>query len=1174
METPVESKVHCPYCSSDDIFSKGSTCICGECGKKFKLPDEENHFKPMELFLSYGHPEAEICKQIKQALENRGHKVWFDEEQIIHGSDWRERIAQGIRNSNGVIACLSRHSVRDPGVCLDELSIAIGVRGGNIKTVLLDPEQDTNPPASVCHIQWLDMSSWRTYFEKGEAVFRPWFEQKMSQLFEIIESDESQGFAGQISAIRDKLYINYDTGKQNDLLKSLFVGREWLTEQLEQWLDDPDGARLCLLYGDPGVGKSAFAAHYIHYNPRVAAGLFCEYDRPHYNDARTVIMTLAYLLACRLPSYRVALADILEREKRLGELEASELFDCLLATPLSDLAVDGGHETLCIVIDGLDECSQGEQNALAETLARYVPRLPKWLRVLATAREVSAVKGPLQGAYHLKLHGTQKQNREDIRLYFEKRLHEKWGKEPGWQAALAELAQRSGGIFLYARLVTEGILSGKISIDDPSGFPDGLSASFYQWFGWFFPDDREYMDHFRLPLGMLLAAPEPLPTDELKRIFAWDDNDLEDFLRRIEVLLRRDVNVFHKETVIFSHLYIAQWLDSHPAGRFRSRRSAALERMAKHFYALFQQDAEKLTEFEALHLSKLLEQSGEDSARDEAMMSRNLLGRIIHFGDFCNTWGALPEAMQYFRQAQTMAEHITDHRKTPEDFRNLSIIYHSVTGILQDQGDLDGAMAVNKKALAICEQLTQEQCTPEDYQVLSGNYVKAADLLRDQGNPDSAIAFYQKALAIDDQLVQARGTPEDLRNLGISYHKVAGILRDQGNPDDAITLYQASLAIWEQLVQERGTPEDRRNLSISYECIAELLRDQGNPNDAMALYRTALAIQEQLVQERGTPEDRSDLSISYECVADLLRDQGNPDSAMVLYQKTLAMQEQLVQERGTPKDRRHLSIIYHKAAGILRDQGNPNGAIALYQKALVLREQLVQERGTPEDSWDLSFSYDSVAEILQNQGNPDGAMALYQKALAIQEQLVQERGTPKDRRGLSLSCHKIAGILIDQGNPDRAIAFYRKALATDEQLVQEQGTPNDLWSLSANYHHAAELLQDQGDSDGALTFSRKALATLEQLVQERGTPNDRRGLNISYHIVADLLQDRGDPDSALVLLQKALVIDEQLVQERGTPEDLMYLSSGYNSVADILQSQGDSDGAKTLREKALAIQKQ
>lgn len=1027
-------EIHCPRCGSDDVFSKGKSCICGECGKKFQLSSETRRFQPMKLFLSYGHLEAVICKRIEQALKARGHSVWFDEEQITHGSDWRERITQGIRDSNGVISCLSRHSVRKPGVCLDELSIAIGIRGGNIKTILLEPEKDVRPPASVCHLQWLDMSNWKTYYEQGEAVFQPWFDQNMAQLFEIIESEESRDFVGQIQAIRDKLYVNYDTSKQNDLLKRLFVGREWLANKLDRWLDDPDGARLCVLYGDPGVGKSAFAAHYIHYNPKVAAGLFCEYDRPHYNDARIVAMTLAYLLACRLPSYRVVLTDILERENRLDKLNASELFDLLLSDPLSNLVIDGGHETLCIVIDGLDECAQGERNALAETLARHVPRLPKWLRVLATAREVSAVKRPLEGAYHLELHGTQTQNKEDIRLYFQECLREKWGHEENWQAALDALAERSGGIFLYAQLVTKGILADKMPIGDMVRFPDGLSAAFCQWFGWFFPDDGEYMDRFRLPLGMLLAAPEPLPTEELKRVFQWDDNRLEDFLRRMEVLLRRDVNVFRKDTVTFSHLYIAQWLDSREAGRFQSRRSAALEEMAKCFYAVFQQDVEKLTEFEALYLADLLEECGDAQARHTAEMSPDLFWRIIDAGDFCKTWGNPDEAARRYRRARTMAEWMAARRNQTEDRRNLSISYQRSASILKSQGNSDGAKELYQKNLALSEQLVQERGTLRDRRDLSFIHNGLAAILKGEGDLKGAKELYEKGLAIREQLVRERGTPEDYRDLGFSYDRVAYIRKLEGNLDGAKALYEKNLAIAKQLAEKCGTLEDRRNLCVSYDNIANILKNAGDLRGAKALYERGFDIAKQLADERGAPRDRRDLSISCDKIASIRKKEGDLEGAKALYEKGLDIRERLVRERGTLEDRRDLSVSYHNIADILKKKGDLSGAKELYDKALIIREYLVQERGTLEDRKALSISYHKIASMRKEKGDLDGAKRLYEKEITILEQLVQKRGTMEDLRDLSTGYHKLVSILKKEGDLDRAKAFYKKELAIRERL--------------------------------------------------------------------------------------------------------------------------------------------
>ncbi len=64
-------------------------------------------------------------------------------------------------DSNKVLSFLSKYSTRDPGVCLDEIAIAIGVKGGNIQTILVEGEVDVKPPASINHIQWLDMHDWQ-----------------------------------------------------------------------------------------------------------------------------------------------------------------------------------------------------------------------------------------------------------------------------------------------------------------------------------------------------------------------------------------------------------------------------------------------------------------------------------------------------------------------------------------------------------------------------------------------------------------------------------------------------------------------------------------------------------------------------------------------------------------------------------------------------------------------------------------------------------------------------------------------------------------------------------------------------------------------------------------------------------------------------------------------------
>ncbi len=917
-------KLACPRCGSEDVQRYGDIFVCFSCRASFPASKAAGSDKHMRLFISYGHPESLICERIMAALRDRGHQVWFDRTSIVHGQDWREQIADGIRQSDGVIACLSAHSVRDPGVSLDELSIAIGVRGGNIKTVLLGPEQDVRPPASMCHIQYLDMSQWRQFLTSDGTGFTPgfqaWFDRKMAQLIAVVESDDSRQFVGQISAIRNMLHVNYDTSKQQALLERGVVGRKWLTDQVDAWLDDPAGARLCVLYGEPGVGKSAFAARYIHYNPRVAAGLFCEYDRPIYNNARTVAMTLAYLLACRLPDYRLALMGILEQEKRLGALSAAELFDRLLATPLASLVIGGDHETLCIVIDGLDECAQGERNALAEVLAQYAPRLPSWLRILVMARDVSSVTGPLEGAFSMRLQADQAQNMEDVRQYLAGQLYA-FRDEPDWSGALDALAERSGGIFLYAALAADAIRAGKVSLRDADAFPSGLGGIFYRWFGWFFPDQAEYESRFRSPLGMLLAAPAPLPTQELRRIFGWDENDLNDFLRRMKVLLRSGRDDFDKDTVVFSHQYLSQWLDSPEAERFRSSRSAAVRMMADRFYQLFRAAPTALIPYEAMYMLPLLAQAGQTARHDQMAASWDLFWALLRSRNQSRFQERLDTALQCSRQAVAVAERAAVRQ--PEKRNLLCTAWSNEAIVLELLGRLDQALALHSKTLSLAEQLAQEQGqTPESLSSVCEYTKNMAGILDTMGRHDQALSMYQQVLERRQQLLREQDTPSNRWHLSNAYNSVAGMLRRAGRTGEAIALYEQAMALINELLQEKDDPNYRRSLFFSCFGKAGALMKLGRPDQALPLYEQAVSLGQRQIQQTNVPMTRRELWNALECAGDALRIMGRLTEALAYYRRALPIAEKLVRELNAARDQRRRRVLEEKIAYTTRTPPN------------------------------------------------------------------------------------------------------------------------------------------------------------------------------------------------------------------------------------------------------------
>ena len=776
----MEKTICCPQCGSTEVFVKGSMCICGECMHRFEAPEEPvsgQAAEPMRLFLSYGHPESEICQRICAALKEHGYDPWFDQSDIRTGDNWRVSIQEGVRSSNAVVACLSPHSTRERGVCLDELAIAVGVKGGNVHSILLAPEQEVKPPATIGHEQWLDMSDWKEQKAAGPDVFAEWFRGKMQELFRVLDSKETREFNGQIQYIHDHLNVYYDTSRQNALLQKRFVGRAWREVNLEHWMVDPAGKRMCLLYGGPGVGKSAFAVHYTHYNSRVAACLFCRSDMEVYNAPRTVIQTLAYLLACRLPEYRQSLLMHLpENKAELERLSEKELFARLLEEPLR-LSVDGGHQTMVLVVDGLDECGSPEENALARTLAAYADSLPAWLRILIVARATPAVTAYAAGAWKLEIAADAAANRADIRAYYEACLQAQFAEDPQWNASLEALTARSQGTFLYAEMMCS-LLQERGTLSAAEEYPEGLDAMFAAWFQYFFPDRNDYCRNWRLPLSCLLGAKAPLPEAALRRVMGWSAGQLRDFCQRINVLLRRGINTFGDNTLSIDHAYIRQWLQRDQP--YAAPAEDSIEAQARAFYAHLEEDADSLSFYEAVQLPVLLQQAGMKKQCTALVQNQAWRDTVMEAGDLCRDWGKLEEAEKILTDALELAQQAGQEANLDaESFRGEC--QERLGRIRRLCGDLKGAMELFQSNFKTREKLRRVRGTWDDWEKWSIGCDKIANLYYMQGRLDKAAEMFQQMLENDEELVRKRGLPKDRSGLAYTCDRVANLYEAKGD---------------------------------------------------------------------------------------------------------------------------------------------------------------------------------------------------------------------------------------------------------------------------------------------------------------------------------------------------------------------------------------------------------
>lgn len=497
--------IKCTKCGSEDVMfsKKRNLYICEDCGHTFALDTKTGK----KIFFSYGH-DANTClvSRIKRDIEAAGYTVWIDKSEIKAGDEWRTKITTGLLDSQGVIAFLSKHSVRDPGVCLDEIRIALTEKHGNIKTILLESEKEVSPPTSLSDVQWLDMSDWTSMkFESSE--WEQWYSAKFKQLLEAIDSDEFQSFQGEIEDVDNYLLPVLSDVKELMLLSKEYIGREWLASLLENWRINNTESKAFILFGESGSGKSCFMANQIHYNSNVICGVFCEWNRSGNNPANTVTKLIAHKLAAKLPDYRkLLLKKLKQHSDKLDSMSCQELFDFLVVQPLSNL-IDGGRDRRLLLIDGLDEAEHNGCNELANVLADSINKLPPWLAIVITSRPESDIVPLFKKFNPFSIDAKSTDNINDVRKYLIGSL-EKLSlniTQKQHDRVIKNLDDKCRGNFLYASLFLDAVKQGDLDILDYDAYPSSIDSFYEQTFRRKFGNDNAKFIAIQEVLELIIA---------------------------------------------------------------------------------------------------------------------------------------------------------------------------------------------------------------------------------------------------------------------------------------------------------------------------------------------------------------------------------------------------------------------------------------------------------------------------------------------------------------------------------------------------------------------------------------------------------------------------------------------------------------------------------------------
>ncbi len=312
-----------------------------------------------------------------------------------------------------------------------------------------------------------------------------------------------------------------------------FVGREWLTESVDEFLHTHSRGYF-VLEAKSGLGKTAFLAHlvetrgYLHHFVELLPG------------NAGVVPGLRNLAAQIIAAFGLETTWV---DDLLNGLDTrSDFLQRMLVAAASRKRVDDGP--VVIVVDGLDQAGAlPKQNVLG------LPReLPEGFYFIVSKRPVETRLTIDTPRKVVSIKATADSNLRDVKKYVRDML-------PNDAAVGPELVQRSQGNWMYLYHVCREIREGYRDLDDMDGLPHGLWQYYARFFqAWRLEHEQRWNTSDLSVLSTLSAAQESL---DLKSVSEFAGVEEEHAYRLMMTDWRPFVTVTAEITGDFFQLYHA-----------------------------------------------------------------------------------------------------------------------------------------------------------------------------------------------------------------------------------------------------------------------------------------------------------------------------------------------------------------------------------------------------------------------------------------------------------------------------------------------------------------------------------------------------------------------------------------------------------------------------------------
>ena len=1110
--TQAPGAVKCIDCGSTDVMfsKKRGVYICEDCACEF-TPGEKK--QPKRIFISHMEMEP-VAGHLRNDLASAGYDLWPDpytsddrEAHRAHGLEW---VAES--GSNGrLIVLMTPESVRRPdGYCLSDITQAVQTKVPIIPIML----SRCDMPLSICRIQRIDMMDCLPIEQHKEL-----YEDKLRLIIETIDEELLDYKNVQSRLLHVLEPLPFDVDIQRHLAR--FTGRQWIFKRVDKWLADPDASRVFWIIGPPGVGKTAISSWLAFNRPEVAAFHLCSYGDSQKSDPRRAIASIAYQLSTQLPEYQDRL-NSLNLERIIRESNAKTLFDTLIVQPLSG-NFPRPEGVIAILIDALDEATQGGKNQLSELIASEFGRAPKWLRLIITSRPELEVMHPLQELTPYMLDTADPENEQDIREYLSRELKPFTDEKEVPVQAIDTITSMSEGIFLYVEWIRQELALKRLSLGRLDQFPRGLAGVYGQFFSRQYPEITKYRGRISPALETMVSALEPLNLSMIASIFRWDEYEQSDFCQELGALFpitEGKVHPFHKSITDWltdpekalgyyidpgrGHLRLSDYgWDEYKMG-VKAMSEYMLAHLPAHLISTMRWDkavtvltdlayfdtAWNRNEFMVQNYWSQIESKGEI---DMVISYRSIIDDPVKYDGHSAGVANLLYSAGHYVESEALFNHLIRYFTEKNDLRSLKNAYEMKGNILNYRGELLQAMGMFKEEERVCLEL--------------GDRFGLQDCLMNQTGPLLYIGDMDGINAIV-QRMEKNSWSMNKRQISRILHSKALFLAETGKLDEALKLYREKERICNEI-------KDADCLYMTFNNEALILYEKGDFNESLAVNGKF----EKLCLDHG---NKLALSLCRLNFAFVYYDIGKTVEAIDQLKKARELAEKLGHKLTVCQCLGNLAIIY-------QDIGKMDEAMRLHEEEMAISNE-------QKDKIGLAYALGNIALIYHDRGILDEAlrMLLEKQSLAQGSSIV---------RSVQAAIGNQALIHFDRGEFDKALGLHKE----EETMCAQLGNIKEhaICILNqANIHYTM----------GQVDEAKRLYEESEQVFRKMGYLT---GIQACLNGEALISYDRGMPQEALNRLKEAADICRRISHKKG-------LSSALANIAAIRYRQGNVEKSLQL----------